>query len=165
MIYRKLSTKIIREYIEWREKGISNSRIASVIGISFNSLSKWITEGEKLLKSGKADETLQNRLFTDQLDSTPDFLKMKLAFENRRCIAKRIALSEAKAIESGDTKHLAVSAFLEKTAHTGKNLNESFEIPMIPSKNSAEQANENVIDIVLADEAEKEKFLSGCHDC
>lgn len=165
MYNRTLSRQIVEEYITWRNQGISNPRIAEVLGINVNTLLKWIQEGNELLKE-LGDEETPVSLFDDEImASTIENLKMKLAVENRRGIARRKARSEAKALETGDIKHLHIASFLEKI-ETNDTKNLCDHITQLaddqPLKQlEAENNSQPILEIDSLDTAEKKRaFLN-----
>ncbi|MGL4562001.1 MAG: hypothetical protein ACRCV0_06930 [Brevinema sp.] len=63
-----LNEKIIDIFIEYKSQGVSNFRIAGIIGVHPNTLSNWINEGKKIdLEINKNEEAYQSIFDKDEL--------------------------------------------------------------------------------------------------
>lgn len=102
-----------------------------------------------------------NRLFDLEFyQSGTEFLKKRLALENKRCIAKRIARSEAQAIERGDMKFFAVAKIVELSQNQDGHLRDIYKKETaFGAPRLEEQKNENIIDLSAFSDQDLESLI------
>ena len=119
-----LTHSILEIFIEWKSQGITNGRIAGILGIHYNTLSNWINKGREIAARIEHEEENYLSIFNqnDLVIGVKNELLYKLFIENDRQHHVACAKSEIRAIKTGNIPlHLNVVRLL----------NDSKDLPLL----------------------------------
>lgn len=110
-----LTYSILEIFIEWKSQGITNGRIAGIMGIHYNTLSNWINKGKEIAARIEREEENHQSIFNQNelIIGIKNELLYKLFLENDRQHHVACAKSEIRAIKTGNIAlHLNVVRLL-----------------------------------------------------
>ena len=83
-----LTHSILEIFIEWKSQGITNGRIAGILGIHYNTLSNWINKGREIAARIEHEEENYLSIFNqnDLVIGVKNELLYKLFIENDRLL-------------------------------------------------------------------------------
>ena len=127
-----LTRSILEIFIEWKSQGITNGRIAGIIGIHYNTLSNRINKGREIAARIEHEEENLQSIFNqnDLVIGVKNELFYQLFIENERQHHIACAKSEIRAIKTGNIAvHLNVVRLLNDSKDLPLLNIESYEVP------------------------------------